>query len=30
MYTQVDVEGNVHNMMESILDYKKDASAVDN
>ena len=29
MYAQVYAEGHVHNIMEAILDYKKDASYVD-
>ena len=29
MYAQVDAEGHVQNMMEEILDYKKDTTAVD-
>ena len=29
MYVQVDSEAYVHNMMEAILNYKKDISAVD-
>ena len=29
MYAQVDSKGYVHNMMEVILDYKKDTYAVD-
>ena len=29
MYAQLDAEGNIKNMMEAILDYKKDSSAID-
>ena len=29
MYAQVDAEGHVHNIMEAILGYKKDASTLD-
>ena len=29
MYAQLDAEGNIQNMMEAILDYKKDVTDVD-